>query len=116
MVGDPDPVLQEPRGLAVDFDNRLFIAESAAKRILIFDLWNRRLLRRVFVPGHPLDLAIKGNSVLAVLASPAALVQMEAHTGPRPLILPPGVADPARVAVNVAMGSEPVTSDAGHGC
>lgn len=99
-VGDSDPVLQAPRGLAVDFDNRLFIAESAAKRILIFDLWNLRLLRRVFVPGHPLDLAIRGNTVLAVLASPAALVELEVHTGPRTLILPSGVTDPARVAVS----------------
>lgn len=99
-VGDPPPVLQEPRGLAVDADDRLFIAETTARRILVFDLWSLRLLRRIPVPGRPLDLALKDRSVLAVLSSPAGLVELEAHTGPRRLALPPGVTDPARVAVS----------------
>ena len=107
---DPPPILREPRGLAVDADDRLFIAETSARRIVVFDLWSLRLLRRTPVPGRPLDLAVKDGSVLAVLSSPAALVQLEAHTGPRPLPLPPGVADPARVAV--APGGEVFVLDA----
>jgi hypothetical protein len=67
---------------------------------LVFDLWSLRLLRRIPVPGRPLDLALKDRSVLAVLSSSAGLVELEAHTGPRPLALPPGVMDPARVAVS----------------
>jgi phage tail-like protein len=100
LAGNPYPVLHEPRGLAVDFDNRLFIAESAAKRILIFDLWSHRLIHRIFVSGHPLDLAIKGSVVIAVLASPAALVELETNTKPRPLQLPSGITNPSRVAVS----------------
>lgn len=96
----PSPILQEPRGLAVDADDRLFIAETAARRILVFDLWSLRLLRRIPVSGRPLDLAIKDSSVLALLSAPAALVRLEAHTGPRSLALPAGIADPARVAVS----------------
>ncbi|MEQ1545830.1 phage tail protein [Methyloglobulus sp.] len=99
-VAVPDSALQEPRGLAVDFDNRLYIAESAAKRILIFDLWNRRLLHSIFVSGHPLDLEVKGNTVIAVLAAPAALVELETYKKPRPLQLPADVKNPSRVAVS----------------
>lgn len=99
-AGHPSPLLHEPRGLAVDPDNRLFIAETAARRILVFDLWSLRLLRRVPVPGRPVDLVVKDHSVLALLSSPAALVRLEAHTGPRPVALPAGLDDPARVALS----------------
>ncbi len=96
----PAPILQEPRGLAVDADDRLFIAETAARRILVFDLWSLRLLRRIPVSGRPLDLAVKDDSILALLSAPAALVRLEAHTGPRSLALPAGITDPARVTVS----------------
>ena len=75
--------LAEPRGLAVDQDDRLFIAETAARQILVFDLWSPRILRRVSLPGRPLALAAQGRVVYAVLDDPNVLARLEARTGPR---------------------------------
>jgi phage tail-like protein len=98
--------LQQPRGLAVDVDDRLFVAESGALRILAFDLWSRRLLRRVpTAPQVPLGLACAGRVVWAVLADPPGLVRLRARTAPEPVALPPapapGVA-PERIALSAA--------------
>jgi phage tail-like protein len=95
----PAVPLSEPRGLAVDQNDRLFIAESGARRILIHDLWSRRLLAALPVDGVPLDLALRGDSVLALLASPPALLEITSRQA-RPLPLPAGVAAPARLAVS----------------
>src|SRR4051794_35701820 len=48
--------LREPRGVAVDDDDRLWVAEAGARRVVVWDVWTRRLLRRVPVPGRPLDI------------------------------------------------------------
>jgi phage tail-like protein len=67
------PPLLTPRGLAVDCNDMLFVAESAAGRVLVYDLWNRRLLRAVGFdapPGttaRPVDLAASEDDVLCVL-------------------------------------------------
>jgi phage tail-like protein len=96
--------LHEPRGLAVDVDDRLFVAESGARRILVFDLWSRRLLR--FVPTAlqvPLGVACAGRVVWAVLAGPPGLVRLRARTEPEPVALPPAPApgvEPQRVALS----------------
>jgi phage tail-like protein len=92
--------LQGPRGLAVDENQRLFVAESGAKRILIYDLWSRRLLRRVQLGAAPIDLATDGRSVFALLASPSGLVKLDARTGPQPLAWRSEVADPSRITVS----------------
>jgi phage tail-like protein len=95
----PVPALREPRGLVVDDNARLFIAEAGARRILVFDLGSERLLRKIPVAGHPLDLALLGRSVVAVLTAPTGLLQLDARSGPRPLPLPAAGVEPARVAV-----------------
>lgn len=103
-VTTPTSALSAPRGLAVDHDDRLFIAETGAGRLLIFDLWGRRLLRRVVVAApdgtaaRPLDLAAHGTTVYALLA-PAGLVELTARSEPRALPLPADVTEPARLAV-----------------
>jgi phage tail-like protein len=89
-----------PRGLAVDENQRLFIAESGAKRILIYDLWSRRLLRRVQFGSAPVDLATDGRTIYALLASPPGLVKLDARTGPQSLALPGEIADPSRIAIS----------------
>jgi phage tail-like protein len=99
LAGGPLPTLREPRGLAVDENDRLFIAETAARCILVFDLWSERLLRKIPVAGRPLDLALRGRSVVAVLTSPAGLLQLDARTGPHSLPLPATGLDPSRVTV-----------------
>lgn len=105
---EPPPALATPRGLAVDADGRLFVAESGARRVLVFDLRDRGLLRRVTFPRpgggrfRPLDLATDGLRVWVALAGSAgegALAAMGARTGPWPVALPAGVAAPARLAV-----------------
>jgi phage tail-like protein len=95
-----EPPVREPRGLAVDDDDRLFIAETAGRRVLIFDLWSRRLLRRVSLPGRPLDLAADGRWVYAVLDSPPALLRLSARSDPRPLALPAAVTHPSRLTIS----------------
>jgi phage tail-like protein len=91
--------LREPRGLAVDEDDRLFVAESGASRILVYDLWSGRLLRRVPVAAPPLDLAVRGHVVWATLAGAPWLVRLRAREDPVAVLLPAGVTAPGRVAV-----------------
>jgi phage tail-like protein len=93
-------VALEPRGLAVDDGDRLFIADSPGRCLLIYDLWSRRLLRRVPLSARPLDLAAYGRSVYVVLASPAGLAVLEEGSDPRPVALPAEITQPARLAVS----------------
>ncbi|HEX3131864.1 MAG TPA: phage tail protein [Thermoanaerobaculia bacterium] len=93
-------VLADPRGLAVDAEGRLFVAETGALRILVFDLQERRLLRRVLLPAAPLGLATDGRKVWAALAGTPSLAVLEAQTGPRLVALPPGIDPPTRLAVD----------------
>jgi phage tail-like protein len=108
-VGDftaaaPAAPLQEPRGLAVDVDGRLFVAESAADRILVYDLWSRRLLQRTPLPAgaRPTDLAAHGVDVYAVLAGARQVVRLTARSAPSPVALPAGCTQPSRLAVSPA--------------
>ncbi len=94
-----EPALAEPRGLAVDDEGRLFVAETGAARILVYDLWQERVLRRVATaPARPLDLATDGRRVWAVVDAEPWLLELEAASGPRPLALPAGLGTPSRVA------------------
>ena len=98
--------LADPRGLVVDAQGRLFIAETAGNRILIYDLVDRRLLRRVVLHHEgrvraPVDLASDGNSVYALLpGKPPLLAVLDARTGPRYALLPEGLTAPARIQVD----------------
>lgn len=106
-----DPPLREPRGLAVDIDDRLFIAESGARRVLVYDLWSRRLLRRVVFSDadnparRPIDIACNGRQVWVLTSDPPALFRMQARSGPVGVALsaPTGEAlgaVPIRVAIS----------------
>ncbi len=105
QLGDFTPIaeatgaLVEPRGLAVDEEDRLFIAETGARRLLIYDLWSRRLLRRVPVSGKPLDVVAQGRTVFVLLASPSGLLRLEARTAPQNIPLPAAIVAPARLAI-----------------
>jgi phage tail-like protein len=94
--------LAEPRGVAVDMNDRLFIAEAGHDDILIYDLWSSRMVRRVPFPAgsRPTDLAAHGTSVYAVLAGARRVVRLSARGGPEPFDIPPGCVDPSRVAVS----------------
>ncbi len=98
----PSAPLATPRGLAVDADDRLFVALHGARTVLVLDLWSRRILRRAIFPGRPLDLATDpatgDREVLVVTESPAGLWRMSARGTPKPVPLPTGIATPARIA------------------
>ena len=111
----PDAGLVEPRGLAVDINDRLFIAETGADRILIYDLWERRLLQRTALAtgSRPTDLAALGLQVYAVLAGPGRIVRFGARTVPVEVALPPGCTLPSRVALSPTTGRVAVLAAAG---
>jgi phage tail-like protein len=103
--------LNEPRGLAVDIDDRLFVAETGARRVLVYDLWSRRLLRKVVFadsadPGRrPLDLAVSERRVWVLTENPPALFRLEARSGPVEVKVlsptgPAAASIPIRVAVS----------------
>ena len=104
-VGRSDAVLHSPRALAIDEDGRLFVAESGAGRILIYDLWEGSLIRKVRLaePGsagpRPIDLACDGRRVFALLETPPGLVVLNARADPRPCPLPEGLENPSRIAL-----------------
>jgi phage tail-like protein len=99
-----DAGLAEPRGLAIDGNDRLFIAETGADRILVFDLWEQRLLQHTALAAgaRPTDLAAQGLRVLAVLAGTGQVVRLGARSTPVPVALPPGCTGPSRVALSPA--------------
>ncbi|HJQ69625.1 MAG TPA: phage tail protein [Blastocatellia bacterium] len=99
LAGEAPTALAEPRGLAVSEDDRLFIAEAGANRILIYDLRSNRLLRRVQLAASPVDLAAEGRTVFALLTSPPGLIKLDARTDPRTLPLPAQITAPSRIAL-----------------
>lgn len=110
-VASSNQSLAEPRGLAVDVDDRLFLAETGAHRVVIYDLWSRRLVRRVVFADsgepirRPIDLAGHEHTVWVLTADPARLYRMEARSGPVEVPLPtstgvPAGSTPIRVAVS----------------
>ena len=100
LAEDSGGPLAQPRGLAVDAEDRLFIAEAGARRVLVVDLWSRRVLRRIAVPGRPVDLVCDGHWVYAALQSPAGLVRFSARGLPQVRALPPGIVEPSRLALS----------------
>ena len=101
----------DPTGLAIDDDDRMFLADGDTGAIAVLDLWSRRLLRRVLVAGpdaphrRPMGLAHRNGVVYAVLRRPSGLIRLSATRGPQPVPLPspttvlPTDAEPSRVAV-----------------
>ena len=72
--GATQPVV-DPRALAVDNDGRLYVAQGSERTILVYDLVDRRLLRRVALGGIPIDLACDGERVFALLVEPGAIAE-----------------------------------------
>jgi phage tail-like protein len=112
--------LSSPRGLAVDQDDRLYVAESGANRVLIFDVWSRRLLRKVaFAPmgaagPRPVDVAAQGSRALVAVQTPASLYRLGARFGPVPWLKErwAELGTPSRLALSTS-GRAVLLSDAG---
>src|SRR5882672_6811369 len=92
-------LLRTPRALAVDAEERLFIAASGGREVVVFDLWSRRLLRRVPLPGEPVDLACDGEHAYVLLANPTALYKLGARASPRRQPLAAAVTEPSRLSI-----------------
>ena len=98
--GGPADPLAAPRGLAVDENDRLYVAATDADTVLIFDLWGERLLRRVgFTGGRPTDVAAHGAIVYAALPGLGQVVRFTARSSPVSVSLPPECLAPSRIAV-----------------
>ncbi len=117
----PDPVVLvddvDPVGIAVDDDDRLFLADAGTRSIAVLDLWSRRLLRTVAVATparpqrRPAGLAAHGGVVFAVVQEPEGLLRLTATRGPEelPLTRPTGLpADAVPARVSVLPDGEPV--------
>lgn len=89
--------LRDPRALAVGHDERLFIADGIARQLVIFDLWSQRLVRRVSLPGEPVDLECDGEWVYVLLANPAGLLRLRAHGAPVGCQLAASITRPSRL-------------------
>jgi phage tail-like protein len=100
VAAKPARAYQSPRGIAIDTNDRLFVAESGAKRISVIDLWSRRVLRRIAFSGRPVDVAAGKRRVYALTEAPAGLWVMDARRLPRELPLPGGVTEPGRIALS----------------
>ena len=102
--------LAHPKGIGVDADDHLFIADAGTGQVLLFDLWDRRLLRQMTLlgaeggQGIPLDVACRGLDGWIVLGHPPGLVRLQARRDPTALDLTgfqadlPAGAGPERVA------------------
>ena len=77
--------LDDPRGVAVTSDERLFVAETGALRVVVHDLWSRTLLRVVPTVAAPVDVAAEGDRVLALLAGGAGVLEVSARELMRPV-------------------------------
>jgi phage tail-like protein len=91
------PALSDPRGVCVDDDDRLFIAEHGKQRLLIIDIDSRRLLRAVPLAARPGCLAVNTQTVYAALDDSPGLVRLDARRGPWPVPIPSIFAAPARL-------------------
>jgi phage tail-like protein len=114
-ITHPGSSLVTPRGLAVDVNDRLFVADAGADRVLVYDLWSERLLRVLAMPGEdPTDLAVDGVTVHAVLSGSKRIVTFTARSQPIDLPLPTGftVSNPSRIAVAPG-GTIAILGDAG---
>jgi phage tail-like protein len=104
IVPAADGSVAEPCALAVDTQGRLFVADAASRTVAVLDLWSGLLLRTVALPGRPVDLALHGGDVLALVDSPPSLLSLSARTGPIELPLPAGVTSPSRIAASQRVG------------
>ena len=86
LEADPGAGLVDPVALAVDNDGRLFIVEGSARRLRLFDLLDRRLLRTVQLPHEVRAMGSDGELVL--LLSDARLGRLDAFSEPEFFDLP----------------------------
>lgn len=76
--------LCRPVGLAADDGDHLFVSEAGSGLIWIYDLWERRLLRKVSAGATgAIDLVCDGRKVYGAGPELGGLLMLDARTGPR---------------------------------
>ncbi len=99
----PAGELREPRALAVDGEARLYVADTAGRRLLVYDLWSERLIQRIALAARPLDVAADpgGEGVWLLVDRPPQLLRVESRREPVPLrgTRPKDLMVPRRLAV-----------------
>jgi len=82
--GDACPgAWQQPRGLAVDNRQRLYVAETRERHVTVVDIWARRRIGRVRSGGRPIDLVADCGRALVLTRRPDALVWLDGRRRPR---------------------------------
>jgi phage tail-like protein len=97
----PTP-LAAPRGLAVDADDLLYVAEAGGHAVLVMDLVARTQVRRIGVAGRPLALAAQGRDVWLITETPAALFRLRGRGAMVEQPLPAASTAPSRIAIGPA--------------
>jgi phage tail-like protein len=114
-LGDFEPekeagLFREPRALAVDSEDLLYVAEAGSRNILIIDLFSRRLMRRIQLKAIPVDLICDGLRVYVLTQQPAGLMCFTACTLPSFLDFPAGLDKPGRMTLTPC--GQPLVLDA----
>jgi len=102
VAASSTPPLRFPRGLAVDDGDRLFVCESDAGRVLVYDPRSYRLLRRAAMGARPLDVVAGGRRVWVLLEGRSGIARFAARGRIAMVPLPPGVLAPGRLTLDAA--------------
>lgn len=111
--GGQPAFLVEPRGLAVDDDDRLYVVDTKANDVLVFDVWTLRLLRRIHLPPPPsgttgaMDVCATagglsgslGSAVVVAVEGANALYRIDVHGSPIS-VGKPWIVAPSRLAAS----------------
>lgn len=89
--------LQQPTGLAIDDDGHLFIAETGASSLLIYELLDYRLVQRLTLRSPPVDVCSDGQHAYALTND--AVVKVTARGKSAYIPLPDSLIAPSRIAV-----------------
>jgi phage tail-like protein len=100
----PISALFEPIAVAADSNERLFVADRATNAVFMFDLWNRRLLRRIALAASPIDLAVVRDEVHLLCAGTKNLIRLDTGIPVDGPPLPPGIIQASRVAASETQG------------
>ncbi|MCX6598061.1 MAG: phage tail protein [Acidobacteria bacterium] len=87
-----------PRGLAIDEEDRLYVADAGHRRVLVFDLWSQRIVSTLRLAAPPVDLVYSGGRVLVLTAED--LVEISAQRVRRTTPLPPAYRPASRLAIS----------------
>jgi len=95
QLAEPPTPLQQPTGLAIDDEGHLFIAETGAKQLLIYDVLEQRMLQRVPMPSAPLDVCCDGQTAYVLLKD--SVTKLKARGKPESFLLPLSITNPSRI-------------------